>query len=371
MNPTPRDHDRRPGDGEQETAPPTGTAGSPFDDYTAPLSTAGPEPTTAPEPGPDPQDPARPEPVGADEPDAAEPGETDPDEAGGLAWSRSAAGERDREPVLPDQRTEAFDDKTEVLQIPAADRRVLDPEADLPDGEPMSYATRRLPTYEELSAERPVPAPMPLPEPDEDLDQAWEREEQRSRDVEGPAPVEVTDDRRGTLGVGLLILRVVLGLVMIGHGLQKLTGWFNGPGIDGFKDFLELTGYDYPSVFAYLTPITEVVAGAMLVVGVITPVAAAAVIAVLINAWCVMKTGTGWRDFFGDAGAAQPVSGVELESILLLMAVGVGLAGPGRISADFSRGWARRPAWGSAGLVVLGIAAGIVTWWVFQGTNPL
>lgn len=361
MNPTPRDHDRRPGDGEQETAPPTGTADSPFDDHTAPLTAAAAEPETpepTPAPGPSSGAPDEPDAPGGDEPDA-------------LAWSRTDPGARAEGPVLPDQRTEAFDDKTEVLQIPGADRRVLDPEADLPDGEPMTYATRRLPTYEELSAERPVPVPVPLPEPDDDLDQAWDREEQRSRDIEGPAPVTVTEDRRGTLGVGLLILRAVLGLIMIGHGLQKLTGWLNGPGIDGFKDFLQSTGYDYPSVFAYLTPITEVVAGAMLVVGVFTPVAAAAVIAVLINAWCVMKSGTGWTDFFGDPETGGMVPGVELESILLLMAVGVGLAGPGRISADFSRGWARRPAWGSTGLVVLGIAAGIVTWWVFQGTNPL
>jgi len=359
VNPTPRDHDRRPGDGEQETPPPTGTADSPFDDHTAPLAAAGPDPAPPSAPGPDDQTPP-----------AADP-ELDPGEADGLAWSRSGTPAPEEGPVLPDQRTEAFDDKTEVLQVPAADRRVLDPEADLPDGEPMSYATRRLPTYEELSADRPVPAPVPLPEADDDLDQAWDREEQRAHQVEGPAPVEVTDDRRGTLGVGLLILRAVLGLVMIGHGLQKLTGWFNGPGIDGFKDFLDSVGYDYASVFAYLTPITEVVAGVLLVVGVITPVAAAAVIAVLINAWCVMKSGTGWRDVFGDPESGGQVPGIELESILLLMAIGVGLAGPGRISADFSRGWARRPAWGSTGIVVLGIAAGIVTWWVFQGTNPL
>src|SRR5699024_6894953 len=77
VNPTPRDHDRRPGDGEQETPPPTGTADSPFDDHTAPLAAAGPDPAPPSAPGPDDQTPP-----------AADP-EPDPGEADGLAWSRS------------------------------------------------------------------------------------------------------------------------------------------------------------------------------------------------------------------------------------------------------------------------------------------
>ncbi|PRC62288.1 hypothetical protein C6A85_03885, partial [Mycobacterium sp. ITM-2017-0098] len=51
------------------------------------------------------------------------------------------------------------------------------------------------------------------------------------------------DDRRGTQDLGLLLLRVAVGALFIGHGLQKVFGWWGGPGLDGFRDTLTDVGF--------------------------------------------------------------------------------------------------------------------------------
>jgi putative oxidoreductase len=55
------------------------------------------------------------------------------------------------------------------------------------------------------------------------------------------------DFRRGTLDFGLFILRLVVGATFLYHGLQKLTGWFHGPGLDGTRTMMESSGWKHPS----------------------------------------------------------------------------------------------------------------------------
>ncbi|MFD6395418.1 DoxX family protein [Nocardia sp. NPDC060249] len=172
--------------------------------------------------------------------------------------------------------------------------------------------------------------------------------------------------RRGTLDLGLFVLRLVVGYTFIYHGLQKLTGWFHGPGLDGTKTMMESGGWDYPSLSTALVIAGELGGGILLVIGLATPLAAGAVLATILNAW-MWKQGM-VPGFQYNAGTP---TGVELDSILAGAALAIILTGPGRWSFDRTRGWATRPSYGSFGVVVLAIAAAVLTFWFLHGGNPL
>lgn len=174
------------------------------------------------------------------------------------------------------------------------------------------------------------------------------------------------DVRRGTLDLGLFVLRLVVGGTFIYHGLQKLTGWFNGPGLDGTRDMMAAGGWDHATLSTILVIAGELGGGALLVLGLASPLAAGAVLAVIIDAWL-------WKQGMvaGFQYKSSVKSGVELESILAGTAVVLLLTGPGRLSFDRNRGWATRPAFGSFVVLILAIAAAIGTWYWLHGGNPL
>ena len=64
-------------------------------------------------------------------------------------------------------------------------------------------------------------------------------------------------------------------------------------------------------------------------------------------------------------------SGVELEVVLAAAVAALILTGPGTYSFDRRWGWSRRPAWGSAGWLIVGIGVAIAVWIIFNGANPL
>lgn len=175
---------------------------------------------------------------------------------------------------------------------------------------------------------------------------------------------DVVPLRRGTTDLGLLLLRVGLGAVLLGHGLQKAFGLFDGPGIDGYRQLLEGSGYRYPEILAYVGSLTELVAGGLLILGLVTPVAAAAALATTINVWFVADLAQPGFAFFVANG------GQEYEMLLVVLAAAVAFAGPGRYSLDGRRGWASRPRASSWLSAVVGIAAGLVVWFLLVGTTP-
>lgn len=173
--------------------------------------------------------------------------------------------------------------------------------------------------------------------------------------------------RRGTQHLGLLILRVGLGVVLAAHGLQKLTGWWGGSGVGGFKNSLSDVGYQHADILAYVSAGGELVAGVLLVLGLFTPVAAAGALAFLINGMLATITARphphSFTYFLPD--------GHEYQISLIVMAVAVILCGPGRYGLDARRGWAHRPFIGSFVALLVGIAAGIAVWVLLNGVNPI
>ena len=78
------------------------------------------------------------------------------------------------------------------------------------------------------------------------------------------------------MSIGLLILRVVVGLSLAAHGAQKLFGWFGGYGLAGTGQFLEQLGFRPGRVQAARAGTAELVGGLFLAAGFLTPAAAAA-----------------------------------------------------------------------------------------------
>ncbi len=179
----------------------------------------------------------------------------------------------------------------------------------------------------------------------------------RTETVEVPA-------RRGSTDLGLFVLRVTIGAVFLGHGLQKLVGLWDGPGLDGFQNLLETSGFRYSEILAIAAAAGETLGGALLILGLATPLAGAAVLATIINAWCFKQAVEPGLQFSGTGG-------VEYETVLGFAAAAIILTGPGKIAFDGRRGWATRPRIGSFLALVVGIAAGVCIWIFLNGANPV
>ncbi|MEU9143283.1 DoxX family membrane protein [Streptomyces sp. NPDC048349] len=134
------------------------------------------------------------------------------------------------------------------------------------------------------------------------------------------APVALSTPGHDT---GLLLLRLVLGLTMAAHGSQKLFGWFGGGGVGGTGKFFTASGYPAGDAMAVLAGLTETLGGLGLAVGLLTPLAGAAVVGTLINAIAVHGTGS----FFAPEG-------IEYELLLTAAAAALALTGPGRYAVD-------------------------------------
>ncbi|MBB5118498.1 putative oxidoreductase [Streptomyces eurocidicus] len=124
------------------------------------------------------------------------------------------------------------------------------------------------------------------------------------------------------VSLGLLLFRLVIGLIMTGHGTQKLFGWFDGPGIDMTGKFFTQSGYPAGKAMAVVAGLSETLGGVGLFLGLLTPLAAAAVLGTMINALVVT-----WGDFFLPAG-------VEFTLLIAVAAAGLALTGPGRYAVD-------------------------------------
>lgn len=173
--------------------------------------------------------------------------------------------------------------------------------------------------------------------------------------------------RRGTLDLGLLVLRLGLGALMIVHGLQKAFGWWGGSGLGGFEGSLSELGYQHAGVLTYVGAGAQIGAGLLLVLGLFTPLAAAAALAYLVNALLASiaaQQNVGFADYV-------TATGLEHQVVLVLLAAALTLTGPGRYGFDAGRGWARRPFVGSFLALLLGVGLGIGMWVLLNGANQL
>jgi putative oxidoreductase len=153
------------------------------------------------------------------------------------------------------------------------------------------------------------------------------------------------------MNAGLLLLRIVVGLTMASHGSQKLFGWFGGAGLRKMAASFESRGIRPGLVNAVLAGLSEFGGGVLLALGLLTPVAGAAIIAVMVVA---IVTTNGPRGFFNTDG------GFEYNLVLMAAALAVTATGPGTASLDYALGLhVSGVRWGAAALVAGIVGAGI------------
>jgi putative oxidoreductase len=151
---------------------------------------------------------------------------------------------------------------------------------------------------------------------------------------------------------GLLVLRLVVGGFLFGHGAQKLFGWFGGRGPRETAQGFERLGYHPALVMARLAGASETTGGLLLGSGLATPLAAAIVVGVMANA-----VGSAHRG----KGPWATNGGWELPVTYAVVAVCVASIGAGRASLDAAIGWDVDGVWWACGAVLLGAtAAGMV-----------
>jgi putative oxidoreductase len=154
------------------------------------------------------------------------------------------------------------------------------------------------------------------------------------------------------MDLGRLAARAVIGGLFVGHGTQKLFGWFGGPGIEGTEQMMGALELRPTRANALAAGWAETAGGALLVAGAATPVAATTLIGTMVTAiWKVHKEHGPW--------AAQ--GGYEYNAVLIAALVAIVDAGPGRWSVDAALGL-RRPgsAW-AFGALAAGAAASAAT----------
>lgn len=154
-----------------------------------------------------------------------------------------------------------------------------------------------------------------------------------------------------TLDLALLILRVSVGLTFAAHGAQKLFGWWDGPGMERWRGALAHMGFRPVALFAGVSALTELAGGLLLALGLATPVATAALVALTVVIIVKVHLPKG---FFASK------SGIEYALNLGTGALAIGLVGPGAFSIDAAADLAPSPAVRVV-LLLLGVAAGAVT----------
>ncbi|MFE7353078.1 DoxX family protein [Streptomyces sp. NPDC057543] len=133
---------------------------------------------------------------------------------------------------------------------------------------------------------------------------------------------------------GLLLVRLTFGLLMAGHGSQKLFGIFGGDGLAATGKGFAGLGYHPGVVYAALCGGSEFLGGLGLALGLFTPLASAALIGVMINAMVTVSAPHGLWDTQG---------GVEINVYIAVVALAIAAIGPGRLALD------RRFRWGKGG----------------------
>jgi putative oxidoreductase len=154
------------------------------------------------------------------------------------------------------------------------------------------------------------------------------------------------------MDLGLLIIRVVFGLIIIGHGTQKLLGWFSGPGLNNASGFVASRGFSPAKFWTATGSLSEAIGGLLFALGFLSPLGSIMIAAAMLTA--IM--GFHWPKFWASDG------GLEFPLSMLTAAVAVGIAGPGAYALDAIFGTALPPAVAAviAVLAALGFLVAVV-----------
>src|SRR5437870_10685473 len=127
------------------------------------------------------------------------------------------------------------------------------------------------------------------------------------------------------VALGLLVLRVVIGLIVAGRGLQKAFGWWGGPGMTGWVGAMNRMRIRPATPWAWISMLSEVLGGIGLAVGLLTPLPSLAIAGTMLVAIALVH----WpRGFWVTKG------GYEFNLSILAAIAAIAIAGPGSLSLD-------------------------------------
>jgi len=150
--------------------------------------------------------------------------------------------------------------------------------------------------------------------------------------------------------VGLLIVRLVVGLTLAGHGAQKLSVWSGGAGLTGTAAYIEKIGYRPGKLFGAALGVAETLGGLFLAVGFLTPLSAAALMSAMAGAALSSHVKNGFWNTKG---------GYEYTLTLGGVAAGSAFTGAASYSLDHLLGWDLGGMWWGELAVALALAASI------------
>jgi putative oxidoreductase len=131
------------------------------------------------------------------------------------------------------------------------------------------------------------------------------------------------------MDAGLVIVRLVFGLLMAAHGTQKLFGWFGGYGLTAVSGYFESLGFRPGRFFALAASVTEVVGGLLVAAGFLGPIGPALVLSVMIVAALTVHA---------QHGLFAATNGIEVPLLYGAATVALALTGPGAYSLDAALG---------------------------------
>lgn len=153
------------------------------------------------------------------------------------------------------------------------------------------------------------------------------------------------------MDTGLLILRLLVGLLVAGHGVQKISSHLGGRGLEGGTEEFRADGFRGGALTALAAGGGQIGSGLLLAAGFLTPLAATGAIGVMTVALTVK-----WRH-----GLWVQNDGYEYPLVLIGTAAALAATGPGAWSLDAVLGLMPYPLWWAALALVAGLGSGLLT----------
>ncbi|BAU83939.1 doxX family protein [Streptomyces laurentii] len=153
------------------------------------------------------------------------------------------------------------------------------------------------------------------------------------------------------MDAGLLVLRAVMGLLVAGHGVQKVSFRLGGHGLAGGTEEFRHDGFRGGRLTAVVAGASQIGAGLFLAAGLLTPLAAMAAMGVMTVAGTVK-----WRH-----GLWVQNDGYEYPLVLVVVSGALALTGPGRWSLDQALGLPAWPWWVVLPAIAAGPVSGLLT----------
>lgn len=148
----------------------------------------------------------------------------------------------------------------------------------------------------------------------------------------------------------ILIIRVIMGALFIGHGTGKLFGWFGQSGINGSAAFFKSVGYEPARELTIFAGVAETVAGVLLVFGFLVPLVAGGIMGDMANAAWVKSTHGFWISG----------NGFEYEFFVIITMLALTVAGAGALAIDRKNWFGNR-----TGSVVIAIVLAVISGGIF------